>query len=248
MSSLTKMLSVLDLFSNEHPSWTIEEMAEHLGFAVPTMYRYVKELTQSGLLRNISAARYGLGTRIIELDYQIRNADPLIMASQQPMKKLAETSGCDVVLGTIYANRIITINHAFGLEDLAISYVRGKKMPLLRGALSKCILSTLARSELKKIMQESADEFLGLSTESVFDEIKEIRKQGYAVTHSQLNQGFVGIAVPYQDKQQQVNASLGFIVSEQRHSFMETSKAVQQLKKCVNEIKFHQSNMLVHTL
>src|SRR5690606_430214 len=78
MSSLTKMLSVLDIFSSENPSWTIEEMAEHLGYAVPTMYRYVKELTKAGLLRNISAARYGLGTRIIELDYQIRNADPLI--------------------------------------------------------------------------------------------------------------------------------------------------------------------------
>ncbi|HLU03284.1 MAG TPA: IclR family transcriptional regulator C-terminal domain-containing protein [Advenella sp.] len=244
MSSLTKMLSVLDIFSSENPSWTIEEMAEHLGYAVPTMYRYVKELTKAGLLRNISAARYGLGTRIIELDYQIRNADPLIIASQQPMRLLADKSGCDVVLGTIYANRIITISHAFGLENLAISYVRGKKMPLFNGALSKCIISTLTRSEVKKIMMEFPEDFVDISPQSVFDEMRDIRKRGYATTHGQLNQGFVGIAVPFQDKAQSAHAALGFIISEQRYSLMEVGKAVQELKKTVDEIEFALSSAL----
>ena len=126
MSSLTKMLNVLDLFTPEHPSWTIEEMAEHLGYAVPTMYRYARELNNAGLLRHSSGACYVLGSRIIELDYQIRNIDPLIQASSQAMRSLAEKSGSDVVLGTIYADRIITISHFFGEENLKISYVRGK--------------------------------------------------------------------------------------------------------------------------
>ncbi len=238
MSSLTKMLNVLDLFTPEHPSWTIEEMAEHLAYAVPTMYRYVKELSTAGLLRHSSGARYVLGTRIIELDYQIRNIDPLIQASSQAMRALAEKSGSDVVLGTIYADRIITVSHAFGEENLKISYVRGKRMPLFRGALSKCVLSTLSKPQLRKVFTDNVGEFTGQTPETVQEALKEIRKKGYCVTFSELNQGVVGIAIPYQNKPHQINASLGFIVSDKRHSLMEEGKAVAELQNCAEEIDF----------
>lgn len=238
MSSLTKMLNVLDLFTPEHPSWTIEEMAVHLGYAVPTMYRYAKELSNAGLLRHGTGARYVLGTRIIELDYQIRNIDPLIKAASQPMRSLAEKSGSDVVLGTIYADRIITVSHAFGEENLKISYVRGKRMPLFKGALSKCVLTTLSRPLLRKVMSNNLAAFNGLEEEAVHEQLREIRKKGYGITFSELNQGVVGIAIPYQNKAHQINASLGFIVSEKRYSLMEPAKAVQELQKCRDEIEF----------
>ncbi|MBK1779974.1 IclR family transcriptional regulator [Advenella sp. WQ 585] len=238
MSSLTKMLNVLDLFTPEHPSWTIEEMAEHLGYAVPTMYRYAKELNNAGLLRHSSGARYVLGTRIIELDYQIRNIDPLIQASSQAMRSLAEKSGSDVVLGTIYADRIITVSHAFGEENLKISFVRGKRMPLFKGALSKCVLSTLSKPQLRKVMADNTGEFAGLEAQTIHEQLKEIRKKGYWATFSELNQGVVGIAIPYQNKQHQINASLGFIVSDKRYSLMEEDKAVAELQNCAEEIDF----------
>lgn len=238
MSSLTKMLNVLDLFTPEHPSWTIEEMAEHLGYAVPTMYRYAKELNNAGLLRHSSGARYVLGTRIIELDYQIRNIDPLIQASSQAMRSLAEKSGSDVVLGTIYADRIITVSHAFGEENLKISFVRGKRMPLFKGALSKCVLSTLSKPQLRKVMADNTGEFAGLEAQTIHEQLKEIRKKGYWATFSELNQGVVGIAIPYQNKQHQINASLGFIVSDKRYSLMEEGKAVAELQNCAEEIDF----------
>ena len=238
MSSLTKMLNVLDLFTPEHPSWTIEEMAEHLGYAVPTMYRYARELSNAGLLRHSSGARYVLGSRIIELDYQIRNIDPLIQASSQAMRSLAEKSGSDVVLGTIYADRIITISHFFGEENLKISYVRGKRMPLYRGALSKSVLATLSRPQLRKVFTDNVGEFTGQTPETVQEALKEIRKKGYCVTFSELNQGVVGIAIPYQNKPHQINASLGFIVSDKRHSLMEEGKAVAELQNCAEEIDF----------
>ncbi|NLD21507.1 MAG: hypothetical protein GX664_03350, partial [Bacteroidales bacterium] len=171
-------------------------------------------------------------------DYQIRNIDPLIQASSQVMRLLAEKSGSDVVLGTIYADRIITVSHAFGEENLKISYVRGKRMPLFRGALSKCVLSTLSKPQLRKVMTDNAGEFDGQVAETIQDALKEIRKKGYCITFSELNQGVVGIAIPYQNKAHQINASLGFIVSEKRYSLMEAGKAVAELQHCAEEIDF----------
>ena len=50
MSSLGRLLSVLDLYSEVEPIWTLEEITSETGYTRSTAYRYVKELCDSGLL------------------------------------------------------------------------------------------------------------------------------------------------------------------------------------------------------
>ena len=75
MSSLTRMLSVLDLFSRDHMALTAEQIAEELKLTRTTSYRYIGELMQAGLLVSTMGV-YTLGPRIIQLDYRIRESDP----------------------------------------------------------------------------------------------------------------------------------------------------------------------------
>ena len=91
------MLSVLDLFTSEQPVWTAEEMIAKLGYSRPTGYRYVRELCAAGLLAR-NASKYFLGPRVIELDYQIRQADPLTTSGQEVMKELAGRTGWSATL------------------------------------------------------------------------------------------------------------------------------------------------------
>ena len=51
ISSLSRMLSVLDLFTDTHPIWSAEAIAQALDVSVPTSYRYVKLLADAGLLQ-----------------------------------------------------------------------------------------------------------------------------------------------------------------------------------------------------
>ena len=68
-SSLARMLSVLDLFSDHQLTWTAEAITEALQMSLPTGYRYVKMLTDAGLLQRAADAHYTLGPRIIVLDH-----------------------------------------------------------------------------------------------------------------------------------------------------------------------------------
>ena len=43
MSSLGRLLSILDLYSETKPIWTLEDITLETGFARSTAYRYVKE-------------------------------------------------------------------------------------------------------------------------------------------------------------------------------------------------------------
>ena len=67
-SSLSRMLSVLDLFSDQRLQWSAEDISEALQVSLPTGYRYVRMLTESGLLQHSADSQYTLGPRIIVLD------------------------------------------------------------------------------------------------------------------------------------------------------------------------------------
>ncbi|TCG02911.1 IclR family transcriptional regulator, partial [Paraburkholderia steynii] len=75
MSSITRLLSILELFSQTGPFVSVEDVAAKLGCSTPTAYRYVRELVDTGLLVRFTAGDYGLGPRIIKLDYHLRMSD-----------------------------------------------------------------------------------------------------------------------------------------------------------------------------
>src|SRR4029453_359660 len=67
MTSPARVLAILNLFSEERPVWHTDEINETMGYTRATGYRYVKDLVEAGFLRKVSAGRYSLGPRTIEL-------------------------------------------------------------------------------------------------------------------------------------------------------------------------------------
>lgn len=245
MSSLKRALAVLDLFTGERPAWTAEEIALHLDYSLPTVYRYARELSEMGLLRGESGAHFVLGPKIIELDYQLRIGDPLLNAARESMHRLAEGTGFDVVLVTVCGGHIVTVHQEFGTEGINASYGRGRRMPLFRGAMSKCLLAALPRPQLRKLYNQYAQQGWNAgdlpSWDTLLEQAKRIRHEGYAVTMGELDQDNVGLAVPLANSGHKVVAALGFIMSQRRFALIEIKRAVALLEGCVRDIQRHLS-------
>lgn len=222
MSSLARMLAILDLFDEGASVWTAEAIAERLGYTLPTGYRYVRELGEAGLLRRDAGGTYVLGPRVIELDYRIRIGDPLLIAGERVMRALADATGLEVVLGTLYGERIITIHQEHGDEGVSITYGRGRRMPLFRGMLSKVIVASLPRARLRRLVETHADEAqtgtLPVEWEALTAALKSIRGAGFSVSDGELDPGQVGIAVPLAVPERRIVAALGFIVTRRRYA------------------------------
>ena len=105
MSSPSRALALLDLFSESRPVWHTDEMNEALGYTRATGYRYVRDLVEAGFLQKVSAGRYALGPRIIGLDYQLRRSDPVLLAAAPVMEDLVRRSRLDCVLTTMYGTQ-----------------------------------------------------------------------------------------------------------------------------------------------
>ena len=110
MTSLNRMLGLLDLFTEREPVWKVEALVERSALSRATVYRYVRELCDAGLLARVTASDYALGPRIIELDRQIRLSDPLFTAGQPVVAELVAETGEIGLLASLYGDRIICVH------------------------------------------------------------------------------------------------------------------------------------------
>lgn len=220
MNSLSKMLAVLDLFDAPAALISAEDIIGKLNYSRPQGYRYIKELCAAGLLIRFKSG-YTLGPRCIELDFLIRQNDPLLRASEAVMRQVSDLNGCDVLLATMYGDRIVAIHHERGADPTTISFGRGRRMPLLRGAGSKVILAALSRSAQMKLVAAHADELASSTLGSSWDEIaaalKAIRKSGYAISVGELDPSNVGIGVPLVSDDATFPSSIVLVLSAARY-------------------------------
>jgi DNA-binding IclR family transcriptional regulator len=218
------MLAVLDLFTEEEPTHTAEDIAGRLKYTRPTGYRYVRELVNAGLLAR-SAAGYALGSRIIELDWLVRTHDPVLTASGAAVRELAMRTGCGVTQMGLYGERIVTIRHEPGPEPLQIGFDRGRPMPLFRGAPSKAILAHLPRARLERLYRRHHERGFG----KFFEEMQAIRKAGYAISFGELDPGKVGIGAPVYRRDRSVAGSICLVLTGLRYDTANRELLVERL-------------------
>ncbi|MCE4536410.1 IclR family transcriptional regulator [Pelomonas sp. P7] len=200
MSSLTRMLSVLDLFSRDHTTMTAEQIADALALSRTTCYRYTRELTQAGLLVS-HGGQFMLGPRIIELDYRMLDSDPLINAGGPIVSELADAMGATGLLTAIYDDHIVNVfAHSGSPRPLPLSFGRGTTMPMFKSSTSKVLLSMMSRGRLMRLWerhQHTPDcRTIGADWKAFWRTLQEIRQRGYAASFGELTPELAGISAP----------------------------------------------------
>lgn len=216
-SSLEKMLGILDLFEEAQLRWTPEQMMERLRCPRSTLYRYLRVLTDAGLVASLPGIGYTLGPRIAELDYEMRSSDPLITNGRPVLQALLREIAGIGLLCRYYKGRVLCVHQETGASAIRSSYERGRGMPFARGAASRVILAYLKPAQLKALYAAQPREFrqigMGATLEQVQASLRQIRKQGHCVTHGEVTRGVIGIAAPVLDSEGIVIGSLNLTVA-----------------------------------
>ena len=221
MSSLQRMLTVLDVFSDEVPVWTVEGLVDALGYTRSTVYRYVRELCEAGLLAPVGRGGYILGPRIIELDRQIRDCDPLLTRGRDIVRELMPEMGEGVMfLASLLGDDVVSVYQEATPGSIAISYSRGRPMPLFRGSASRVILAHLPERRLSRLFlrhgREIAEAGLGAGWEEFRVALSDMRKRPYLTSRAQIDPGVFAVSAPVFDGDGAVMASLTFVMPEDR--------------------------------
>lgn len=239
-SSLARLLGVLDLFSEQRLHWSAEDIAETMGVSLPTSYRYLKTLSDAGLLRRGTDARFTLGPRIVVLDHLIRQADPVLQCGIPFMKDLVAQTGFDCVVSSLHGEQLLDTHREHGTLPADLSYGRGRPRPLFRGAAAKVILAGLPTAQLHRMFDAhpAAIRAAGLPSDwAGFRRcFSQIRKRGHYFSNGELEANLAALAVPLQQPDGTVLGALSLVTTVQRMAVIDLGKLTPLLQRAAREI------------
>jgi DNA-binding IclR family transcriptional regulator len=199
-----RMLRIIGLFNLSRPVITPEWLMQELGVSRASIYRDLGQLAAVGLLERVADRGYVLGPMVVELDRQIRLADPLLQAADELPGKLAEQTGGTVLLCRFHGSKVMCIHQVKGKNPaLSVSYERGRAMPLYRGATSKIILAHLPQPQLKQLWAAERRTLVAAGLPDDFTQLgkalRTIREVGHCITEGEVDADVVGFAVALRD-------------------------------------------------
>ncbi len=240
MSSLNRMLSVLDLFTSERPVWEADAIVEALGCSTPTGYRYLKELLQAGMLQRLNGGYYALGPRIALLDYIIRTTDPLLGLSIPLMRELVEKTECRCVLSRIDGEFFLDLHHERPERDVQLNYGRGRPRPLFLGGAPKVIIAHYPPKKLKALYEQHAADIgaagLGERWEAFQQTMQAIRRDGFYESNGELEAGISSLSVPVKFSSKENCAALALVASTSRFELSDRGKLLELMQQTAQRI------------
>ncbi len=237
--SLARMLGLLDLFTREAPIWTAEEIARYTGQTRSTCYRYIRALQRAGLISPVESGHFVLGSRILELDRQIRDCDPLYNAASAAMDNLSAVTGQSTLLCGLYSDSVMCIRRNLVAGAPETVHSRGHRRSLFRGALAKVILAYLPAHQLKRLYAANRPEIaaagLGVDWTHFRKVLLAIRKDGYCMTCGESYTGICGIAAPIFSRRELVLGSVGVVFRTADYRPQDHEKLVGAVKAAGEE-------------
>lgn len=239
-SSLNKMLGILDLFTRTTPIWSTNDLIRELGTSRSTAYRYIKALNSSGLISAVGNGFYVIGPRVVELDLQIRNCDPLHLAGKGILEQLVEATGLSALQCMLFRNSVLCIREHRAPLSPENLFSRGQRRPLFRGAMSKVILAHLPNHRLRSIYLRNAQDVaavnLGRSWDEFRDALAKIRKDGHVISHGEFYPGVSGVGAPVFNNDRMILGSVGVAWQDDEVGDVDVSRAIMAAKRAGREI------------
>ena len=201
LRTLERGLDVLDLFCHGSKKMTLSEIAAEIKLSPSTTSRLLNTLILRGYLsRDEETKKFGIGSQALRLTTSAFRTFDLRPLAVPVMRKLAEQYNESITLYVIQNGYRVCIERIETTHALRHVVNVGDRLPLARGASGKALLAWLPESEL-------AATLLPGETVSTAD-LAKIRKQGFALSMGERDQGVGAIAAPVFDADGRVMCAL----------------------------------------
>ncbi|WP_050184097.1 IclR family transcriptional regulator [Domibacillus robiginosus] len=232
-TSLENALTILRIFSIDHPEWSTTDIAKELGIAKSTAHRLLLSLSEVGfVIKDHYSKLYSLGSTALSLTTLVQSQIPITHEALPILNKLTEFTGESAHLSILEGSDIFylqTINGVYEVED-AIHL--GKRHPAFCTSSGQAILAfhqQLAEEASHTLRPYTSKTIL---SPTLFSErLEYVRKNGYSFCVEEYRDNTVGIAAPVYNEKGDVFASLNVTSTPKRAA----SSVIQ--KKYISAVK-----------
>jgi DNA-binding IclR family transcriptional regulator len=241
IKSVEKAIDILSCFTIESQYLTVVEITRRTGLTQSTASRILTTLAHKNCVERLnSSGGYCLGSKFYQWQGLLKQDESLPDVARPAMKRLRDIHGEEVSLYVLNDRSRTCIEVVPSTYGVARVTPIGMILPLHCGAAGKVLLAHLSEARRKKIISGQSLEKFTPATMTDPDQIEEalqkIRKDGYAVSKGEREEGAFSLAAPVRDGKKQVIASLAlsgptFRLSEEKHG-----KMVADLRAAAGEI------------
>ncbi len=219
VQSLERGLAVIRAFDAEHRDLALSEVARAAGLTRAAARRFLLTLVELGYVSSANG-RFRLTPRVLELGYAYLSGLTLPEVAEPHVEELVakvnESSSISVLDGTeiVYIVRVPT------RRIMSITLSVGTRLPAYAASMGRVLLAALPDDELERRLARIEVRPLTPHTIKDSDELRvvlaKVRKQGYAATDQELEEGLRSLAVPISDVSGEVIAALNVSVHASR--------------------------------
>lgn len=235
-STADRALNILELFNDDRLTLSAAEVAEHLGVARSTAYRYLETLVQSNYLAEDGRAGFRLGMKVLQLSRLARQSYGLADIAVPALRTLADRFHQTVLLTKLMGNSVVCLEREESAEQyVRLSYQRGTILNVNAGASAQVLLAWLSTDELVKLLSSvQLERFTPASItdpEQLKTRLKAIKADGYAISHGEVDPDAIGIAAPILQSSGAILAAVSIVAIRSRV----TDSAVDDMVRVVVE-------------
>jgi DNA-binding IclR family transcriptional regulator len=197
--TVVKSMSILDLFRIHH-LLSLNDIAQLANMPKTSVHRMVGSLTDMGFLVKDVEGNYSLGLIFLEFGQLVAERLDIKKMAKPFMLSLRDEVNEAINLTIKDGNEAIYIEKMDTDHPVRLFTKVGRRSPLYAGACSRIILSFLEERERESYINETDLKSIGIQTIIDKNELRAVLSQsrldGYAISHSELENNTISVAAP----------------------------------------------------
>jgi DNA-binding IclR family transcriptional regulator len=199
--SVRKAFEILGALSSSKEGLGVSEIARGLKMAKSTVHGMTSALEELGaVMRDPYTKRYRLGFTLFELGRSAYSQIDLKTLARPIMEELMEETQASVFLGILNWEHVTVLDIVESRQDLKITAPIGATIPLFAGAVGKVFLASMEEEQTEKMIRSKGltrfTENTIVDPELYYQELRRVRKIGYAIDDEEYILGVRAVASP----------------------------------------------------
>jgi len=212
--SLERGLDLIEILAYGVPEKSLTELSQKAGFSLSTTHRILNALKSRGYVeQNPETLKYKLTFKFFEIGNIVVRHLNLREEAIPILTSLAEKTGETAYLIILDKDKALCLERIDGHHYVQVLFLKvGERMPLNIGAGPRVLLAYLPDEEIDRIIKEEGlacwTEKSITDPEKLKEDLRKIRKQGYALSFEDVTEGAAALGAPVRNWEGKVIAAI----------------------------------------
>lgn len=195
-----RLFALLEAVASKDQLFSLQSLVEETNIPKPTLHRMLQQLESAGLLsRSEDSRQYGTGVRLRKLAENLLLNDTFHGARHGVLRALVNEVGESCNLTALSGSEVMYLDRVETPAPLRFYLHSGSRVPVHCSASGKVFLAGMTPAQRQRLLAHAPLEAFTPKTltdlAALEEEIKQVKRQGYALDNEEFLPGLLCVAV-----------------------------------------------------